>query len=59
MILKSEKVVEMSTIKGMELEEVVNMLYHVLSAPEDKTRECLEAIVEDIESELSGSNTKH
>jgi len=59
MILNSEKVTDMRTIKGMELEEVVAMLCHVLTAPDDKTRECLEAIVENIESELSVSKTVH
>jgi hypothetical protein len=45
--------------KGMKLEAIVAMLSHVLTAPEDMTRECLEAIIEDMESELSGSNTLH
>ena len=58
MIKNAGKLTE-NSFKGMKLEEVVSMLCHVLTAPEDKTRECLEAIVEDIESELSGSKTVH
>ena len=58
MIKNAGKLTE-NSFKGMKLEEVVAMLSHVLTAPEDMTRECLEAIIEDMENHLSESKTVH
>ena len=59
-MLKNAGKLEEENFKGMELSEVVAMLCHVLTAPDDKTRECLEAIIEDMENVLSEeSRTLH
>ena len=51
---------EEENFKGMELSEVVAVLNAILTAPDDKTRECIEAIIEDMENVLSEeSRTLH
>ena len=51
---------EEENFKGMELSEVVAVLNAILTAPDDKTREYIEAIIEDMENVLSEeSRTLH
>ena len=59
-MLKNAGKLEKENFKGMELSEVVAVLNAILTAPDDKTRECIEAIIEDMENVLSEeSRTLH
>ena len=59
-MLKNAGKLEEENFKGMELSQVVAVLNVILTAPDDKTREYIEAIIEDMENVLSEeSRTLH
>jgi len=59
-MLKNAGKLEEENFQGMELSEIVAMLNSILTAPDDRKREYLEAIIEDMENVLSEeSQTLH